>query len=196
MKLKKINILLHPIEKKETIRIDFKTELIETDIYEKLKLLGYEIYQYIQDDFKYNMEPPELDAKNIKYYKLYREKKSWFGLSKKNVIDLLIKPENGFYYPYQYGNYFYLFTKHKVSPSEFEKWINDLFPNKFADFDETFSTGFKKGFKLLNIDDYILITNHDYQRDFGILANEFIIDKLLGVLNEAHIIKEQRFKRK
>ena len=191
-----ITTLLHPIEKNETIRIDFQTELLETEIYEKLKLPDYGIYQFIENDFQYNMEQSELDADNIQYYELKREKKSWFGLSRKIVTDLLIKPKNGFYYPYQYGSYFYLFTKHKVNPSEFEKWISNVFPNRFADFDETFAIGFDNDIKLLNADDYILITNHDYQRDFGITANEIITDKLFGILKEQNNHKEQRFKRK
>ena len=84
-----ITTLLHPIEKNETIRIDFQTELLETDIYEKLKLSGYGIYQFIENDFQYNMEQSELDAENIQYHELKREKKSWFGLSKKTITDLL-----------------------------------------------------------------------------------------------------------
>jgi len=194
--VKKICALLHPIENSETIRIDFQTELSETDIYEKLKLSDYGIYQFIENDFLYNMEQPELDAENIEYYKLKREKKTWFGLSKKLVTDLLIKPKNGFYYPYEYGHYFYLFTKHKINPTEFEKWINNAFPNRFADFDETYAIGFDNNFELLNADDYILITNHDYQRDFGISANEVISNKLLKILKEVDNHKEQRFKRK
>ena len=191
-----ITALLHPIEKNETIRIDFQTELIETDIYEKLKLPEYSVYQFIEDEFMYNMKQSELDAENIEYYEFKREKKSWFGISKKTISDILIKPKSGFYYPYQYGNYFYLFTKHKINPTEFEKWICNSFPNRFADFDETFAFGFNNSFELLNKDDYILITNHDYQRDFGITANEQIIDKIFEILKEENNYKEEKFKRR
>ena len=92
--MKKFCTLLHPIEKNETIRIDFQTELSETDIYEKLKLSDYGIYQFIENDFQYNMEQSELDAENIEYHELKREKKTWFGFSKKTITDLLIKPKN------------------------------------------------------------------------------------------------------
>jgi hypothetical protein len=194
--LRNITALLHPIEKKETIRIDFQTELLETNIYEKLKLPEYGIYQFIENDFLYNMEQSELDAEQIKYYELKREKRNWFGLSKKTATDLLIKPKNGFYYPYQYGHYFYLFTKHKVNPTEFEKWINQMFPSRFADFDEGFIMGTDKNFSLLNKDDYILITHHDYQRDFGITANEIITNELLKILKKEEVQKEFRIERK
>jgi len=194
--LRNIIALLHPIEKNETIRIDFQTELLETDIYEKLKLPDYGIYQFIESDFQNIMEQSELDAEKIEYYELKREKKTWFGLSKKSVSDLLIQPKNGFYYPYEYGHYFYLFTKHKVNPAEFEKWVNKMFPSRFADFDEGFIIGTDKKFKLLNKDDYILITHHDFQRQFGITANEIITNKLLQILKKEEVQKEFRVERK
>lgn len=194
--MRNIIALLHPIEKKETIRIDFQTELLETDIYEKLKLPEYGIYQFIENDFLYNMEQSELDAEQIKYYELKREKKTWFGLSKKTVTDLLIQPKNKFYYPYQYGHYFYLFTKHKVNPTEFQEWINIMFPSKFADFDDTLFMGTNENFEFLNKDDYFLITHHDYQRDFGISANEIITNELLKILRKEEVQKEFRNKRK
>ena len=194
--MRNIIALLHPIEKKETIRIDFQTELLETDIYEKLKLPEYGIYQFIENDFLYNMEQSELDAEQIKYYELKREKKTWFGLSKKTVTDLLIQTKNKFYYPYQYGHYFYLFTKHKVNPAEFQEWINIMFPSKFADFDDTLFMGTNENFEFLNKDDYFLITHHDYQRDFGISANEIITNELLKILRKEEVQKEFRNKRK
>ena len=194
--MRNIIALLHPIEKKETIRIDFQTELLETDIYEKLKLPEYGIYQFIENDFLYNMEQSELDAEQIKYYELKREKKTWFGLSKKTITDLLIQPKNKFYYPYQYGHYFYLFTKHKVNPTEFQEWINIMFPCKFADFDDTLFMGTNENFEFLNKDDYFLITHHDYQRDFGISANEIITNELLKILRKEEVQKEFRNKRK
>ncbi|MFK7833218.1 MAG: hypothetical protein AB8B52_08075 [Winogradskyella sp.] len=194
--MRNIIALLHPIEKKETIRLDFQTELLETDIYEKLKLPEYGIYQFIENDFLYNMEQSELDAERIKYYELKREKKTWFGLSKKTVTDLLIQPKNKFYYPYQYGHYFYLYTKHKVNPAEFQEWINIMFPNKFTDFDDTLFMGTNENFEFLNKDDYFLITHHDYQRDFGISANEIITNELLKILRKEEVQKEFRNKRK
>uniref|UniRef100_UPI0040477F87 hypothetical protein n=1 Tax=Flavobacterium sp. TaxID=239 RepID=UPI0040477F87 len=49
------------------------------------------------------------------------------------------------------------------------------FPTRFADFYGAFSIGLNNSFEFLNRDDYILIMNHDCQRNFGISANEIII---------------------
>jgi hypothetical protein len=191
-----ISILLHPIDKKETVKIDFQTESQETDVYEKLKLPTYGIYQFIDSDFLFNMDKSELDAQKIQYFELKRKKRTWLRLAKKTEKDLLIVPKNGFFFPYQYGYYFYLFTKEEIKPVDFEKWISKFFPNRFADFDESFAIGFDNDIKLLNEDDYILITNHDYQKDFGICGNEQIINKLEKKIFEFDNVDIERFERK
>ncbi len=194
--LKTIRVLLHPIEKTESVRIDFETELNETDVYESLKLVDYKIYQFIQNDYLYKMKMNELDSENIKYHKFKREKTTWFGLFKKSVTDILIHPKSGFYYPYDFGHYFYLFTKHKININDFENWLNLHFSNPFADFDKCWGIGVSKGFKLLNKDDYFLITNHDLQSDIGITASEIVADKLLEKLDAIENHKKLVFERK
>ena len=187
MKSKRFIILFHPIGNEKSVRIDFESENIETDIYEDLKIDNYEIYQFIQEEFKYNMEESELQKKGIKFESFKREKKTWFGLSKKIVSDLLIFPQKDFFYPYQYGHYFYLFTKSEVNRNEFEGWMNSKFPEKFADFDETYAGLNKAEIKLLNENDYLIITNHDYQSEFGVIGNSQIIAKLIERLKKLNL---------
>jgi hypothetical protein len=178
----------------ESTRVDFDSELGETDVYEKLKLEDYKLYQFIENDFLYNMELDELDSEGIKYDKLTREKKTWFGLGRKSINDILIHPNRKFYYPYQYGHYFYLFTKNEVQDNQFTEWLNENFPKRFADFDELVGYGKSNELKLLNKDDYVLITNHDYQKEFGIAAESKTIDKLIERLNENFKTEIEAFK--
>jgi hypothetical protein len=177
--------LFHQLSSDTSIRIDFESEFEETAVYEILKLEEYKVYQFIDHDFLYNMKTSELDEKKIKYTKLEREKKTWFGIGRKTVFDILIHPGNEFYYPYQYGHYFYLFTKAEIQENHFQEWLNENFPKRFADFDELVGYGKTNELKLLNPDDYVLITNHDYQKEFGVAASGKIIDKLTERLNEA-----------
>ena len=97
---------------------------------------------------------------------------------------MLIYPKERFYYPYQYGGYFYLFSKRIISKDEFINWINDQFPNRFSDFDNTYGGLNYKTIKLLNESDYVLVTNHDYQSEFGVTADRKIINVLLDRLNQ------------
>lgn len=179
MKQKEYIALLHPIGQINSFRIDFESEIEPKEIYQKLILEGYRIYQFIQEEFKYIMEENELAESGIEFHSLEREKKTWFGLSKNKVSDLLIFPKNGFFYPYQYGHYFYVFTKHKLEGKEFEKWLNDKFPKRFSDFDETYAGFNKDQVELMNRDDFLLITNHDYQKEFGLIGESEVIEKLL-----------------
>lgn len=179
MKPKRFIVLLHTIKKKRSVRIDFESNKIETDFYEELKMEGYQIYQFIQEEFKYNMEESELTENEIEFEVLKREKKTWFGLSKEIVTDLLIYPNEEFFYPYQYGHYFYLYTKKKVNISKFEKWMHSNFPYKFGDFDDTYAGLKKEEIELMNEGDYLLITNHDYQKEFGLIGNDYVIEALI-----------------
>ena len=133
------------------------------------------------------MEPSELEENDVKFKFLKREKKTWFGLSKKMVSDLLIYPKNGFYYPYQYGHYFYLYTKHDVKDLEFENWLNAQFPDRYGDFDETHAGINTKYVQLLNADDYLIVTNHDFQEEFGITGSININQQILKKLKDLNL---------
>lgn len=182
--MKQFILLFHPLSTSEEVRIDFKSEKPASEFIGLAKLDGYKVYQYIQSDYTYNMPIEELELKNVGYKKLYREKKTWFGLSKKKVTDLLIEPKNGFYYPYGYGHYLYLFTKREIDKSDFEKWLNKEFPNRFADIDETFA-GFNSEFlNLMDEDDYLIATNHDYQKQFGMTGKKEIVEQVISIFND------------
>lgn len=187
MKPKRYIILFHPIGKEESVRIDFESDKTETEFYEKLKIEDYEIYQFIQEEFKYNMEESELEEEKIEFLSLKREKKTWFGFSKKVVSDLLILPKKEFYYPYQYGHYFYLFTKRKINKNNFENWLNLYFPERFSDFDETYAGLNKDQLELMDEDDYLVITNYDYQKEFGLIGNSKIIENLTEKLRKLNL---------
>jgi len=163
------------LETKTITRIDFKSENPAIDFIEKAELEGYKMYQYIQSGNNYIMTAEELKAENIRFEKLFREKKTWFGLSKKTVTDFLILPNKGFYYPYEFGSYLYIFTKQEKSKTDIENWLNKEFPSRFGDIDETF-TGFEN---LMNDEDYLIATNHDLQHQFGVVGNKKIIDQII-----------------
>ncbi|WP_375563146.1 hypothetical protein ACE193_11625 [Bernardetia sp. OM2101] len=185
--MKQFILLFHPLSTSEEVRIDFKSSKPASDFIDLTKLDGYKVYQYIQSDYTYNMLIEELASKNIGFKKLYREKKTWFGLSKKIITDLLIEPKNGFYYPYSYGNYLYVFTKHEIDQSEFEKWLNKEFPNRFADIDEVFVGSNSKLLNLINEDDYLIITNHDCQEQFALTGKTEIIKQIIAKFNDLNL---------
>ena len=186
-KMKQFILLFHPLSTSEEVRIDFKSEKPASDFIELTKLDGYKVYQYIQSDFTYNMPIAELESENIRFKKLYRGKKTWFGLSKKTVTDLLIEQQNGFYYPYGYGNNLYLFSKQEINQTDFENWLNKEFPSRFADIDETFA-GFNSEFlNLMNQDDYVIATNHDYQEQFGLTGKAEIIEQIISKFNDLNL---------
>lgn len=187
MKFKRYIILFHPIGKEKSVRIDFESDKPATDFYEKLKIEGYKMYQFIQADFKYNMKESELEEKEIEYLPLEREKKVWFGFSKKMVSDLFISPKKGFFYPYQFGHYFYLFTKKKINKNDFENWLNLYFPKRFADFDKTYAGLKKEQLELMNEDDYFIITSHDSQKEFGLIGKNGLIEKLIEKLRHLNL---------
>jgi hypothetical protein len=181
------NILFHSIKTEESVQVIFLSPELETNIYETLQLNDYKIYQFIDYEFKYNMNESELNEKDIDFVSLEREKKIWFGLYRKKVADLLILPNDGFFYPYQFGHYLYLFTQRAVEKAEFEDWINSEFLNRFVDFDDTYAGLNKQDIQLMNENDYLIITNYDYQKEFGVIANNKVIEQLISKLKSSDI---------
>ena len=183
--MKRFVILLNQLSKKSELRIDFLSERVATDFYDLSKLDGYNIYQYIQSDYTYVMSVEELKQKKISYLELNREVKTWFGLFQKKVTDLLIEPSEGFYYPHDYGYYLYIFTKHKIEKNEFEDWLNKKYLTK--DINESLTEIKSEYIDLINIDDYLLVTNHDLQQHFGICGNENIIKQIISKFNKLNL---------
>ncbi|MDT0559542.1 hypothetical protein RM697_12835 [Ichthyenterobacterium sp. W332] len=164
-------------------RMDFNSEKPATEFIELTKLNGYKMYQYIQSGNNYVMTAEELEMKNIKFEKLLREVKTWFGLSKKTVTDFLIMPDKSFYYPYEFGSYLYIFTKQNRTKVDFENWLDKEFPSRFGHIDETF-TGFEN---LMDDEDYLIATNHDLQHQFGVVGNKNIIDQIITEYKNANL---------
>ncbi len=185
--MKQFILHFHPLGTNEKVRIDFKSEKPATEFIELTKLDGYKMYQYIQSDHTYNMPIEELELENIGFKKLYREKKTWFGLSKKKVTDFLIEPKNEFYYPYGFGNYLYVFTKQEINHTEIEKWLNKEFPSRLTDIDETFAGLNSEVLHLLDEDDYLIATSHDYQEQFGLSGKASIIEPIISKFNELNL---------
>ena len=163
--------------------MDFNSEKPATEFIELTKLDGYKMYQYIQSGNNYVMTAEELETKNIKFEKLFREVKTWFGLSKKNVTDFLIMPNRDFYYPHQFGSYLYIFTKENRTKTDFENWLNKEFPSRFGHIDETFS-GLQN---LMDKDDYLIATNHDLQHQFGVIGKKSIVDQIISKFKNANL---------
>ena len=190
--IKNFIALFHQLGSNKSFRIEFKSDIEEADVLNVVKLDEYKLYQLIHHDFLYNMEPSELDLEGIKYDRLYREKTSWFGLKRKPVSDILIHPHKDFLYPYQYGHYFYYYTKHKLEANQFKEWLNDEFPKRFDHFDELLGYN-DNDLTLIYPDDYVLVTNHDYQKEFGIAASEEIVTNLIKQLNKQFTLKSEPF---
>ena len=155
--------------------MDFNSEKPATEFIELTKLEDYKMYQYIQSGNNYVMTEKELETENIRFEKLFREKKTWFGLSKKTVTDFLIMPNKDFFYPFEFGSYLYIFTKQDRNKAELENWLNREFPSRFGHIDETF-VGFEK---LMDDEDYLIATNHDLQHQFGVVGKKKIIDQII-----------------
>ena len=142
--------LIHPIEEEVKRRIDFNSEITPRDIFEFLKLQDYKIYQYILPDYQFVMSLDEMKKRNIRFDTFEKEVSTWFGLGKKIEKELLIYPQEGFYFPYEFGSYFYLYSTKDVQRDEFIEWMDDQFPNRFADFDDTHAGINWDSVKLLN----------------------------------------------
>ncbi|MEX2477944.1 MAG: hypothetical protein WD357_05875 [Gracilimonas sp.] len=180
-------IHFHPVGEIEHYRLDFQSSSSASEILESLKLENYQLYQLILSENRCVMSTAELNSQNIKYDLVTREKKTWFGLLSKTVQDLLIYPNNSFYYPYDFGNYLYLYTRRLISKTEFNDWLLDQFPNGSEDLDRMYAGHNEETINLLNSDDYLIITNHDYQKEFGINAEKAIIDKLKDKFREMRL---------
>jgi len=191
MKLREIDYILHlhSIGNSISRRIDFKSDKSTTEFFEELRLQGYFLYQYITSDFTYNMDTKELDDLNIEYVTYEFQKRTWFGFGRKTVYDLLILPKDKFYYPYQFGNYFYLLTKDKISADSFINWLNNQFPNKFSDFNDYIGGDTTDSKELLNKSDIIIITLHDYQEELAITAHKVIVDELYHKIQSMELEK-------
>ena len=163
--------------------MDFKSENPATEYIGLTKLDDYKMYQYIQGGNNYVMTAKELETKNIRFDKLFREEKKWFGLSKKKVIDFLILPNKNFYYPHEFGSYLYIFTKEDRTKTDFENWLNEEFPSRFGDIDETFS----RFNNLMNENDYLIATNHDLQNQFGVIGKKSIVDQIISKFKDANL---------
>lgn len=185
MKKKHYIALFHPVGEEVKTRIDFESEIEETLVYELLKLEGYSIYQFILPDYQYVMSLDELGELGVKFKLFEKERKTWFGFSKKIEQELLIYPKDGFFYPYQYGSYFYLFSREEIKESDFHRWIEEQFPNRWFDFDDTLAGLNSKTIKLLHQSDYILVTNHDYQKEFGVVGSKEVCSTLTAKLRKA-----------
>ncbi|WP_299821606.1 hypothetical protein [uncultured Pontibacter sp.] len=184
MKKKHYIALFHPVGEEVKTRIDFDSEIEETLVYELLKLEGYSIYQFILQDYQYVMSFDELSELGVRFKLFKKERKTWFGLSKKIEQELLIYPKDGFFYPYQYGSYFYLFSREEIKESDFIKWMEEQFPNRWVDFDDTLAGLNSKTIKLLHQSDYILVTNHDYQKEFGVVGSKEVCATLTAKLRQ------------
>ncbi len=176
--------MFHPVGEEVKTRIDFDSEIEETLVYELLKLEGYSIYQFILQDYQYVMSFDELSELGVRFKLFKKERKTWFGLSKKIEQELLIYPKDGFFYPYQYGSYFYLFSREEIKESDFIKWMEEQFPNRWVDFDDTLAGLNSKTIKLLHQSDYILVTNHDYQKEFGVVGSKEVCATLTAKLRQ------------
>jgi|GEM_PF-5328677 len=163
--------------------MDFISDKPATEFIGLAKLDGYKMYQYIQSGNNYAMTAEELGTENIQFEKLFREKKTWFGLSKKTVTDFLIMPNKNFYYPHEFGSYLYIFTKQDRLKVDIENWMNKEFPDRFGHIDERF-IGFQE---LMNEEDYLIATNHDLQHQFGLIATKSIVDKIITKFKNANL---------
>lgn len=179
MDSKKYSILLHSIGHENPVSIECEAEIEPEEFYKQLVLEGYSIYQFLQEEYKVFMSEEELKSSGVAFFELEREKNKWLGLTKRNVSDLLIHTKNEFFYPYLYGHYLYLFTKNEISGKEFENWLDGCFPQRFADFDKTYSLGLNHDVQLMHKDDFLLITNHDSQREFALIGNHHTVLKLI-----------------
>lgn len=167
-------------------RVDFDIEMPPTSIFNELWLEGYKLYQFICHESQYILPIEKLREMSSSFEVFEKEKSTWFGLSSEMQQELLIYPESGFYYPYSFGSYFYLFSKENIKGEEFINWINQQFPNRFSDFNDTHAGINSDSIKLLHGSDYILVTNYDFQNEFGVTARKEICESLIEKLKSAN----------
>ncbi|MFC6858977.1 hypothetical protein [Zunongwangia atlantica] len=158
-------------------QLEFESDLPAENFIQLIMLDGYYMYQYIQAGNIYVMLISKLKENQINFEQLYRIRieKTWFGFATRTVRDLLIMPNQNFYYPHEFGSYLYIFTKQLRSKAEIEIWLDNEFSNRYADINEEF-TGFKN---LMNPEDYLIATNHDLQHQFGVIGGDDKIAKII-----------------
>ena len=179
--MKEFILLFHPLGSNETIQVSFRSKEPAVDFIELSKLEGYNMYQYILGDFTYNMPVEDLMKDEIRFTRILREQRSWWGLYKRKVTDILIEPRIGFYYPYEFGNYLYWFTKQEaVIESELLDWLNKQFPDRSTNIDDTFAGFNSHRLQMLHEDDYLIATDHDHQQQFGVAGRNEIINAILS----------------
>lgn len=178
--------LFHALGEVAKKRVDFKFDKPVTKIFEMLKLADYKLYQLIQSENMIAMPMIELENPKIKLGFMERVEKTWLGLNKPKR-DMLIFPNSDFYYPYNFGNYTYLFSKNEYTIQDIEIWINTQFPNRWSDLDNTYAGHNTLSIKLIDKDDYLIITNYDYQSEFGIIGKKSIIESLLVRFREMRL---------
>jgi hypothetical protein len=180
-------IQLLPIGEREHIRVDFCSSDSSNELLKFLRLDKYRTYQLILAENSHVMSTSELDSQKIRYDLLPRKRKTWFGLRNIIVKDLLIHPQNCFYYPHKFGNYLFLNTTEAISTSEINNWLNDQFKNRHHELSDMYAGYNKNPICLLNSNDYLIIRSHDYQTHFGIIAHKNIIKDILDKLRESNL---------
>lgn len=176
--MKKIEyiVMLHDLEKNNSLRIDFDSKKKPNNVIKGLRLKNYKLCQFIQNEYLVEISENELTEKKIRFDILPRTKRTWFGLSKKEVNDILIVQTNEFMYPYIYGHFVYYFSKHEIGKPEMQSWLSEITPNLFGGLDDIYSAMNNYSTKLINNDDYVIVTNHDHQNQFGISAISNILE--------------------
>jgi len=186
--------LFHTLRHKEKSRVDYGTESLAEDIFEALRIDGYYIYQLILCDNTYVMPVESLIEMDVDFGKIRRTRKTWFGLSSKNTDDILVFPRTGFYYPYEWGTYTYIYTKNRYSTEQIDIWLKEQFPKHWVDLDCTHAGFNSETLKLIDSSDYLIVTNHDYQTEFGITGNKDTIGKLKSKFRGLDLDKYEEIK--
>ena len=71
-----------------------------------------------------------------------------------------------------------LYSKNTYSIEEIDKWLKEQFPLHWTDLDDTHAGSNSETLELIDSDDYLIVTNHDYQTEFGITGRKNIIEIL------------------
>ena len=191
-------ILLHDIGNKDSIRIDFKSKMEPLTFFQELKIDSHSITQFIKNEYAVEIDEFILDQDKIEYHAIPRMKKTWFGLHNKAVNDILIPETSKYFYPYVYGNFVYYFSQKKISKNDFIKWLTSNTTNPKFEFDAIYSATNNYRTKVLNEKDFVLVTNHNFQTEFGISGNTIILKQIVEKLKAMNLnnYEEERYKQK
>lgn len=157
-------VLLHNLEESNSLKMDFESELQPNQLIKTLQIESCKLTQFIKHEYLVEISETELERNNIPIEKITRTKKTWFGLSSKNVNDILITTNSEFMYPHIFGNFVYFFSKSKIGKNELQDWLN----SNLSDLDGIYSAMNNYNTKLIQEDDYVIVTNYDTQTQFGI----------------------------